>query len=165
MIPGNAPDATGLPGANGGRFGFFSDIYYDIRLNQWWAISDRGPGGGLLNYDTRLTRFAIYVNPVTGRISEFTVLETVKFTDPMGLLEGPGPALNGLNPFQLRPDRLSSMYCPTTSSIAKRLLISSTASMYHPVSGIDMMWGFVSSWRGLPEKRWEFSWKTNVIHE
>jgi len=56
LIPGNAPDATGLPGANGGRFGFFSDIFYDLRLNQWWAISDRGPGGGLLNYDTRLTR-------------------------------------------------------------------------------------------------------------
>ena len=43
-------------------------------------------------------RFTIDVNPVTGRISEFTVVETVKFTDPMGLLSGPGPALNGLNP-------------------------------------------------------------------
>lgn len=101
LIPGNVPDATGLPGANGGRFGFFSDIYYDLRLNEWWAISDRGPGGGLLNYDTRLSRFSIYVNPVTGRISEFTVVETVKFTDPMGLLSGPGPALNGLNPLAL----------------------------------------------------------------
>jgi hypothetical protein len=101
LIPGHASDATGLPGANGGRFGFFSDIYYDIRTNQWWAISDRGPGGGLLNYDTRLTRFTMVLNPVTGRISEFTVLETVKFTDPMGLLQGPGPALNGLNPLAL----------------------------------------------------------------
>jgi hypothetical protein len=101
LIPGNSLDATGLPGANAGRFGFFSDIYNDIRLNQWWAISDRGPGGGLLNYETRLTRFGVYINPVTGRISEFTVLETIKLTDPKGLLEGPGPALNGLNPLAL----------------------------------------------------------------
>ena len=28
FIPGNLLDATVQPGANGGRFGFFSDIYY-----------------------------------------------------------------------------------------------------------------------------------------
>ena len=91
LIPGNSLDATGLAGANVGRFGFFSDIYYDVRTNQWWAISDRGPGGGLLNYDTRLTRFTMVLNPVTGRISEFTVLETVKFTDPWDCSKGPAP--------------------------------------------------------------------------
>jgi len=41
------------------------------------------------------------VNPVTGKISEFVALETIKFTDPMGLLSGPGPELNGLNPLAL----------------------------------------------------------------
>jgi hypothetical protein len=61
-IPGNTLDATNQPGANGGRFGFFSDIYYDPTLNQWWALSDRGPGGGLITYDTRLTRFQINTN-------------------------------------------------------------------------------------------------------
>lgn len=101
LIPGNSLDATGLPGANGGRFGFFSDIYYDLRTNQWWAISDRGPGGGLLNYETRLTRFALALNRNTGRLTEFVAVETVKFTDPLGLLQGPGPALNGLNPLAL----------------------------------------------------------------
>ena len=29
LIPGNALDATGEPGANAGRFGHFSDLYYD----------------------------------------------------------------------------------------------------------------------------------------
>ena len=32
LIPGNLLDATRQPGANGGRFGFFSDIYYDPAL-------------------------------------------------------------------------------------------------------------------------------------
>ena len=100
-IPGNILDATNQPGANGGRFGFFSDIYYDPTLNQWWALSDRGPGGGLITYDTRLSRFAINVHPITGAISQFRVIKTIKFTDPDNLLAGPGPALNGLNPLDL----------------------------------------------------------------
>ena len=57
LIPGNLLDATGQPGANGGRFGFFSDIYYDPATNEWWALSDRGPGGG--PYQLRHTRPAL----------------------------------------------------------------------------------------------------------
>ena len=37
VIPGNTLDATGVPGANAGRFGFFSDIYYDVNRDEWWA--------------------------------------------------------------------------------------------------------------------------------
>ena len=44
LIRGSALDATRRPGANGGRLGFFSDIYYDPARNEWWALSDRGPG-------------------------------------------------------------------------------------------------------------------------
>src|SRR5262245_12945164 len=80
VIPGNTLDATQQPGANGGRFGFFSDIYYDAARNEWWALSDRGPGGGLLPYGTRVQRFSIDINPWTGAISHFKVKETVKFT-------------------------------------------------------------------------------------
>jgi hypothetical protein len=101
VIPGDTLDATNQPGANGGRFGFFSDIYYDPTLDQWWALSDRGPGGGLIAYDTRMTRFQINVHPVTGAISQFRVIKTIKFTDPDHLLAGPGPHLNGLNPLDL----------------------------------------------------------------
>jgi len=100
-IPGSTLDATNQPGANGGRFGFFSDLYYDPTLNQWWALSDRGPGGGLLAYETRLARFQINVHPVTGEISQFRVIKTIKFTDPNSLLAGPGAHLNGLNPLDL----------------------------------------------------------------
>ncbi|HTE16658.1 MAG TPA: esterase-like activity of phytase family protein, partial [Burkholderiales bacterium] len=83
-ISGNTLDATGAPGANQGRVGFFSDIYYDPIAAQWWGLSDRGPGGGLISYDTRVQRFTLDVNPATGAISNFQVAQTVKFTDAQG---------------------------------------------------------------------------------
>ena len=51
--------------------------------------------------EQRVKRFSIDINPITGAISHFRVLETVKFTDPRGLLTGTGKAMNGLNPFDL----------------------------------------------------------------
>jgi len=101
VIPGSRLDATRQPGANGGRFGFFSDIYYDPSTDEWWALSDRGPGGGLISYGTRVQRFSLDINPFTGAISHFRVVETVKFTDPKGLLTGTSKAMNGLNPLDL----------------------------------------------------------------
>ena len=53
VIPGNTIDATRVPGANAGRFGLFSDLYYDPVRDEWWALSDRGPGGGLIDYSVR----------------------------------------------------------------------------------------------------------------
>lgn len=108
VIPGNAVDDTGIASANGGRLGFFSDIYYDPKREQWWALSDRGPGGGVLPYETRVQRFKIDVDRKTGAISRFKVQKTIRFSDPKGLLTAPGNpgladprALNGLNPAEL----------------------------------------------------------------
>ena len=106
-FPGGMLDATRRPGANAGRLGFFSDIYYDSVRDEWWALSDCGPGGGLLTYPTRVQRFTIDINPFTGRISNFKVRETVKFTDPWNLLHpfaGRNAALNGQNPALLHGD-------------------------------------------------------------
>ena len=64
VFPGNTLAATRQPGANGGRLGFFSDIYYDPNRDEWWAVSDRGPGGGVLDYATRVQRFTIDVHPL-----------------------------------------------------------------------------------------------------
>lgn len=83
-ISGATLDATGTQGANQGRVGFFSDIYYDPIGAQWWGLSDRGPGGGLISYDTRVQRFTLDVNPATGAISNFQIAQTVKFTDAQG---------------------------------------------------------------------------------
>lgn len=83
-------DAFGS-GGNTGRLGFFSDIYYNPTAKEWWGLSDRGPGGGTLNYDTRVQRFTLDVDMNTGAISNFAVVETIKFNSG-------GSPLNGLAP-------------------------------------------------------------------
>lgn len=90
-IDGHSIDATGAAGANAGRVGFFSDIYYDRQRNQWWGLSDRGPGGGTIPYDTRVQQFTLDIDPVTGAISNFAIVNTVKFSRD-------GLALNGIAP-------------------------------------------------------------------
>ena len=72
------------------RVGFFSDLYYDNLRKEWWGVSDRGPGGGTLSYETRVQRFTLDVAG-NGAISNFQVAETVKFSSG-------GQALNGLAP-------------------------------------------------------------------
>ena len=52
---------------------------------------DRGPGGGTLNYDTRVQQFSLNVNPNTGTISSFQIVQTIKFTNN-------GTPLNGIAP-------------------------------------------------------------------
>jgi hypothetical protein len=110
VVPGDTLDATREPGANAGRFGHFSDLYYDPIRNEWWALSDRGPGGGLLDYDVRLQRIDLDVHPLTGRISNFKIKQTVKLKDRNADLvpptaDVPNPfALNGLNPLLLNGD-------------------------------------------------------------
>lgn len=90
-IPGTTLDATGGSSVNNGRLGFFSDLYYDPNRNNWWGLSDRGPGGGTIPYDTRVNRFTLTVDPATGAISHFNVVETVLFHDG-------GSPFNGLAP-------------------------------------------------------------------
>lgn len=89
-IPGNTGDKFGAS-VNNGRVGFFSDIFYDRTRDEWWGLSDRGPGGGTIAYDTRVQRFTIDVNPTTGAISNFKIAETVKFS-------GGGLPFSGLAP-------------------------------------------------------------------
>ena len=108
LLPGNTLDATRQAGANNGRFGFFSDLYYDPLRDDWWALSDRGPGGGLLDYSTRVNRLDVKLDDRTGAIRSVRVKQTVKLSDPFGLLEAPdnssisnARALNGLNPLGL----------------------------------------------------------------
>ena len=88
-IDGDSTDTTG-GGAVASRLGFFSDLYYDPIRKEWWGLSDRGPGGGLLSYDTRVQRFTIDV-AANGAISNFQVQSTVVFKDA-------GVAMNGLAP-------------------------------------------------------------------
>ncbi len=88
-ISGGLTDLTGS--GFDSRVGFFSDITYDPHRNEWWGLSDRGPGGGTLSYETRLQRFTLDINPATGAISNFAIAQTIRFTDA-------GLAMNGLAP-------------------------------------------------------------------
>lgn len=91
VVDGTTLDAAGGTAVNDGRLGFFSDIYYDPRRNEWWALSDRGPGGGTLRYETRVHRFTIDIDPASGAISNFQVLRTF-------ILRKGGMALDGFAP-------------------------------------------------------------------
>lgn len=89
-IPGATQDLAGSA-SSFNRLGFFSDLYYDRNRNDWWGVSDRGPGGGVISYDTRMQRFTIDINGTTGAISNFQVQQTVLF-------KSAGVPLNGLAP-------------------------------------------------------------------
>jgi hypothetical protein len=83
-LPASLLDLSGGTSVNTGRVGYFSDIYYDTNRNEWWGLSDRGPGGGTLDYATRVQRFTLDVNATTGAISNFQIAQTVLFTDAAG---------------------------------------------------------------------------------
>jgi hypothetical protein len=88
-IDGGALDlSTGTPAER--RLGFFSDLYYDPQRGEWWGLSDRGPGGGLLSYETRVQRFTIDI-AANGAVSNFRVAQTIRFNDA-------GQAFNGIAP-------------------------------------------------------------------
>ncbi len=88
-LNGSLPDLSGGSPFDS-RVGFFSDLYYDNNRNQWWGVSDRGPGGGTLPYETRVQRFTLDI-AANGAISNFAIAETVLFKDN-------GLAMNGLAP-------------------------------------------------------------------
>lgn len=88
-LPGNGVDLSAGSDVER-RLGYFSDLYYDPNRKEWWGLSDRGPGGGTLPYETRVQRFTLDV-AANGVISNFKVAATVKFSRD-------GNAMNGLAP-------------------------------------------------------------------
>ncbi len=104
VLDGNAIDASGGTAVNDGRLGYFSDIYYDPNRKEWWALSDRGPGGGTLHYETRMHRFKLDVDPHTGAISNFQVLKTKIFRKRGSSLDGFAPEVGGALGLALDPE-------------------------------------------------------------
>jgi hypothetical protein len=105
-IPGSTLDSTPLSGrGNRPTFnrlgGFASDLYYDRSAKVFYGLADRGPGGGNISYDTRVHKFALDIDPVTGEANNFRLLDTIRFKIPASkMLNGVrGPAtLNGIDP-------------------------------------------------------------------
>ena len=110
-LPGESTDLTKIKkketgGAGINRNGFFSDIFYDTKTGDWYALSDRGPGGGLLSYETRVQKFTVTYN-ADGSISDYRIVKTIPFR------YGSEP-FNGLNPSLLNGDssKLGSSFDP-----------------------------------------------------
>jgi hypothetical protein len=92
-IPGESTDLAPGNGVNINRLGGFgSDLYYDRTNNVYYGLVDRGPGGGLLDYNTRVEKFSLDVDPNSGAISNFKLLSTILLTNQNG------KNLNGLEP-------------------------------------------------------------------
>lgn len=97
-IPGDSRDLAPGSGANVNRLGgFFSDLYYDRYNNVYYGLVDRGPGGGVIPYDTRVQKFSLDVDANTGAIGNFKLLDTILFTKNK-------QNFNGLNPRVLNGD-------------------------------------------------------------
>jgi hypothetical protein len=96
VLPGDTRDLSGGTDFDR-RAGFFSDIYYDPNRQEWWGLSDRGPGGGTLPYDTRVQRFTLDIDHDTGAISNFQIAQTILFRNgpstKNGLAPNPGHVL------------------------------------------------------------------------
>jgi hypothetical protein len=92
-IPGDNTDlsSSSINSANTNRLGFFSDLYYDRYNNVYYSLADRGPGGGVIEYNPRVQKFSLDVDQNTGAIGNFQLLETIIFTQN-------GQNFNGLNP-------------------------------------------------------------------
>lgn len=94
VLPGGALDLSAGSDAER-RLGYFSDLYYDRHRNEWWGLSDRGPGGGTLPYETRVQRFTLDV-AANGAISNFQVAKTIRFMRDGAPLDGLAPNPSGV---------------------------------------------------------------------
>ncbi|MEH1865488.1 MAG: esterase-like activity of phytase family protein [Nostoc sp.] len=75
----------GTSSANTNRLGGFgSDLFYDYRQDVYYALVDRGPGGGVIDYQTRVEKFSITTDPTTGAITNYQLLGTIPFTIAAG---------------------------------------------------------------------------------
>lgn len=94
VVAGNAVDlSAGGSGPNLNRLSIGSDLFYDRPTNTFYGLADRGPGGGLISYDTRVHGFRLDVAP-TGAIGNFQLSSTTLFREGAN-------SFNGLNPLLL----------------------------------------------------------------
>lgn len=101
VIPGEATDLGGGVGPNQNRLGGqFSDLFFDRANNVYYGLPDRGPGGGLVSYETRVQQFTLNVDKTTGAVGNFKLTKTIKFKTADGKA-----AFNGLNPGLLNGDK------------------------------------------------------------
>lgn len=103
------------PVANVNRLGYFSDFSYEPTSRTWFALSDRGPGGGLIGYNTRVQQMLIPTGRNGELVGRITVLRTIAFTDAQG------EPFNGLNPTLLNgsPATLGRSFDPEGIAVGR----------------------------------------------
>lgn len=82
-VSGAATDLSGLSGVNGNRLSFGSDLDYDFGTGLFYGISDRGPGGGTIDWAPRVEAFSLNVGG-SGAISNFQLQQTTVFKQKNG---------------------------------------------------------------------------------
>lgn len=94
-VAGNATDRSTLGnGPNLNRLSFGSDMIYDQSRRVFYGISDRGPGGGTIDWAPRIETFKVDT-AANGAISNFRVVDTIVFR------QANGQVFSGLNPSRL----------------------------------------------------------------
>ncbi len=92
-IDGGATDLSGISAAFGGnRLSLGSDLFYDKSSNTFWGNTDRGPGGGVIDFAPRVHQFSLDISN-TGSVGGYTLLKTVVFKQADGVTP-----FTGLNP-------------------------------------------------------------------
>lgn len=88
---GDATDLSGMaPAFGGNRLSIGSDLWYDRSTNSYWGNTDRGPGGGLIDFAPRVHNFTLDIRP-DGQVNGYVLLKTVVFKKD-------GVPFTGLNP-------------------------------------------------------------------
>lgn len=88
---GNATDLSGMaPAFGGNRLSIGSDLWYDSKSNSYWGNTDRGPGGGLIDFAPRVHNFSLDIAS-DGSVGGYVLLKTVVFKKD-------GVPFTGLNP-------------------------------------------------------------------
>ncbi|QMW22994.1 esterase-like activity of phytase family protein [Sandaracinobacteroides saxicola] len=91
-VPGGAMDLSGLGSSpNQSRLSFGSDLHFDKASQTFFGITDRGPGGGVIDFAPRVNQFKLDLSP-SGQITNFTLLKTTVFK------QANGQPYTGLNP-------------------------------------------------------------------
>jgi hypothetical protein len=91
-VAGAATDLSGIDPAQGGnRLSFGSDLFYDRATDLFYGITDRGPGGGVVDYAPRVNVFKLDTNSTTNAINNFVLQSSIVFKTG-------GQVFSGLNP-------------------------------------------------------------------
>jgi hypothetical protein len=95
-VPGDATDLSGLgETVNDNRLSIGSDLTYHARTGTFWGVTDRGAGGGSIDFAPRVHAFTVDIDGNTAAVSNFSLNQTIVFR------QADGSVYSGLTPDRL----------------------------------------------------------------